>query len=175
MIEMICRCTVLLFLGVASICPVWAQVTKLTSPDQFSEDAFPLTFHELGGGHDASGAYASLGIFFQGESSSRPMTRAVIILPVLPPDVDIAIENDGAAQEALIIPFQKPQRRVGFTLGNGSQDTVAVLSALTGKGELLGSIEQESIEELRGPFVGVETADPEGISTIILDRSYPES
>ncbi len=61
--------------GIAVSNCVWAQVTKLTSPDQFSEDAFLLTFQELGAvsrGQDASEAYASLGIFLQGEQ------RAVI-------------------------------------------------------------------------------------------------
>ncbi len=185
MTESICRPTMLFFvLSVATSTCAWAQVTKLTSPEQFSEDAFLLTFEEVAGNQDPSELYASLGVFFRGEGSSRPTTGSAVIQPIVPPQIDLVIRNksasgattaDGAPHEALIITFQNPLRRFGVTLGNGSQDTVAALSVLKAGGKLLGSIEQDDIDEVRGPFVGVETSDPEGISTIVLDYGDGEN
>ncbi len=91
--------------------------------------------------------------------------------------LSVAVRNvspDGgdSAGRPLILRFQHPVKRVGVILGNGTAETVARLEALTARGESLGFVESvgpETKDTSRGPFVGIETAHSEGISTLVVD------
>jgi hypothetical protein len=166
--------SILVFL-LATSSLVFGQLEKLDSIDDFSPDAIKLHFGEIGYSDSPVGdAYAALGVLFDGEGSSSPKASKAFL------DVDgtwwgggrFAIRNERAdgtsPNEALIMRFRYPMVRVGFDLGNGTETTVAQIRAFTAAGEQLGMVEQEDIEE-EGPFVGVETIHPAGISTLSLD------
>ncbi len=154
---------------------VFGQLTKLDSQDDFSPDGIKLDFREIGYSDSPAGdAYAAVGILFVGEGSSSPRGFRVILGEGgLGPWGRLALRNvrpDGSSpNEALIMRFRYPLVRVGFNLGNGTETTVAQIQAFTAAGEQLGTVEQKDIEELEGPFVGVETTHPAGISTLVLD------
>ena len=52
---------------------------------------------------------------------------------------------------------------------------MARIEAFTVNGESLGEVQQDSIEEKEGPFVGLETTNPSGISTVVLDYGEEEN
>ncbi|MGH9339591.1 MAG: hypothetical protein ACRD1R_08375 [Acidobacteriota bacterium] len=158
------------------------QITEFDDPDLFSEEAIILGFREfaLGAGVlEAGQLYSSVGVTFQGELSSRPVIDVFTISPSIPPNIDLVLLNqsqtESSADRALIIRFRDPVWRVGFTIGNGTQSTVATIQARTVTGELLGEI-QHPVKEgpgsfigIIGPFVGFETTDPSGISMVTID------
>lgn len=149
-----------------------AQVAKLTEKTAFS-NPLVLHFSDLQRTSDASDVYANLGVTFVGEGTSIPTTEVVVLVPSLPPELDWVLRNEpvigSSSNRALIVRFARPLRRVGFTLGNGSPSTLAEIQAFTARGELLGKIQQASIAPLSGPFVGLETSHPSGISSVVLD------
>ncbi len=159
---------------------LFGQVTKITDPRVFSNEAVFLRFGELFWAHGGKtgDTYAALGIRFLGEGSSKPTSITLSVGSDIAGWFDMPIRNESdkgnSAGEALILQFRYPLLRVGFTLGNGTETTVARIQALTARGELLGTIEQDSFDEKRGPFVGLETTNPKGISTIVLDYGEEE-
>lgn len=162
----------------------FAQVVKLTETNAFSNPIF-LHFSGLHPGADASHVYSNLGVTFVGEARSIPRIRIEVLDNDIIPRADLALLNEpdtaSSANQALIIRFERPLKKVGFTLGNGTAFTLAEISAFTAKGEFLGKVQQLGVETMRGinirqsgPFVGLETSHPSGISTIVLDYG-PES
>lgn len=162
----------------------YGQVVKLTQANDFSNPLF-LHFSGLHPGADASHVYSSLGLTFAGEAGSIPKIRIEVLDNDIIPRADLALLNEpntaSSANQALIIRFERPLKKVGFTLGNGTEFTLAEISAFTAKGEFLGKVQQLGVETMRGinirqsgPFVGLETSHPSGISTIVLDYG-PES
>lgn len=160
---------------------VLAQVVKLTEATAFSNPLF-LQFSDLHTTSEASQVYSNLGVTFVGEAGSTPTVQLEVLIPSLPPSVDSVLRNEpgtgSSANRALIVRFERPVRRVGFTLGNGTATTVVEIQAFTAKGEFLGKIQQIGAETIRGgpfigrpsgPFVGLETSHPSGISTVVLD------
>ena len=161
---------------------MFAQITKLTDKATFSEDAVSLGFGELvlAAGAEESDIYSVFGVRFVGEGGSVPTVRTVTVFTGVPPTIDTIIRNESptgtSADRALIVQFMHPLVRAGFDLvGNGFEDTIASVQAFTAKGQLLGTVEQNEINETRGPFVGVETSHPEGISTVVLDYGEEEA
>ncbi|MFQ5739130.1 MAG: hypothetical protein ACE5JX_08940, partial [Acidobacteriota bacterium] len=75
-----------------------------------------------------------------------------------------------SSHQALIIQFQFPVERVGLTLSNGTDQTVASFQAFGETGESLSTVTQTGIEEIQGPFIGLATtADQGGISMLVVD------
>ncbi|HEV8129912.1 MAG TPA: hypothetical protein VGQ81_01570 [Acidobacteriota bacterium] len=160
----------------------FAQIRKLTSPRDFSLDSMIIGFGEFlsigDPGREAielnlSDLYSKIGVTFTGEGGSVPTGRVITLALVIPPMFDGVIQNkppgDSSAGLAFIIKLKSPARRVGFTLGNGTPRTVAEIRAFTAKGDLLGAVQQDNIDPKAGPFVGVETSNPLGISTVVVD------
>ena len=73
------------------------------------------------------------------------------------------------------IDFDFPIRRVVFNLGNGGEETGAVIRALDPHGNLLGTIEEDEVAVEIGPTVGVETSVDQGIATLIIDYRDSEN
>lgn len=151
----------------------FADVRKI--PWQEFSDPVVLRFGEfLFRTSRATDVNSRLGVQFWGEGGGTPEFRTVQRQPEdnLLGDQAVGIRNvapDGnSAGRALVIRFQEPLVRVGLNLGNGTPQTVATIEALTAKGVSLGAIEQVGVE-VDGPFVGLETTHPEGISTLVLD------
>lgn len=152
----------------------FGQLTKLGQASDFSPDCIKMDFGEIAYSDTPVGdAYAAAGILFVGEGDSSPKGVLVKISEYTPYPLVSALRNDRAdgtsPNEALIMQFRYPVSRVGFDVGNGTTTTVARIKAFTATGEQLGTIEQNSVEERVGPFIGVETTHPAGISTLVLD------
>jgi len=159
---------------------LFGQVTKITDPRVFS-DPVSLNLGELSraNGAEVGDSYAAVGVRFLGEGSSKPTAvRVLVWVDIAGGGIHTAIRNQSdtgnSSGEALILQFRYPLVRVGFTLGNGMETNVARIEALTARGELLGIIEQDNIDEKEGPFVGLETTNVKGISTIVLDYGEEE-
>jgi hypothetical protein len=160
----------------------FAQIRKLTSRLDFSPDSMIVGFDEFlpiwnlgreANKYDLSNMYSKIGVTFAGEGGSVPTGRVITLALVAPPMLDGVIQNEppggSSAGLAFIIKLKSPARRVGFTLGNGTPRTVAEIRAFTAKGDFLGAVQQDNIDPKEGPFVGVETSNPLGISTVVLD------
>lgn len=130
--------------------------------------------------HDAPAAelHSGLGLQFVGSGGSFPRLETVVVYPDFAGlGTSVAVRNvsppgGDSAGKPLVIRFQYPVRRVGLILGNGTAETVARLEALTARGESLGFVEYvgpETKDTSRGPFVGLETAHPEGMATLVVD------
>lgn len=156
-----------------------AQVVKLTETTVFSNPLF-LHFSDLQATSEASRVYSNLGVTFIGEAGSIPTVQIEALDHLLPGRSDWVLRNQpgigSSANRALIIRFERPLKKVGFTLGNGTASTLAEISAFTAKGEFLGKVQHLGVETTRGinvhqtgPFVGLETSHPAGISSVVLD------
>lgn len=146
-----------------------AEITRIDNPSAFSGPR--LTFEELRGGTVVTDQVSSYGVRFVTEEGGEIRVEVLTVLPILPPKLDAVLRNGSpggsSSRLALILSFSTPLRRVGFTLGNGP--ATALIMAYTARGKLLGETEQPVLEELVGPFVGLETSDPAGISTVVID------
>jgi len=157
---------------------VLAQIVKLTDESSLSEEAVSFSFEMLPLSASAIELYTAYGIRFGSEGAGIPTVRNVDLRVDDPTSCtgvlcdDKVIRNEphsgSSADLSFILQLQLPLRRVGFTLGNGADETVASIRAFTAAGTLLGAVEQGDIKEGRGPFVGVETSHPEGIATVVL-------
>jgi len=155
-----------------------AQIVKLTDELSFSEEAVSFLFGWAPAPAEVEGRFAAYGVRFVSEGSGKPTTRIVDLRIDDPTSCseaqcfDTVVRNEppsgSSADLSFILQFRYPLERVGFTLGNGAEETVASIRAFTAAGTLLGTVEQGEIKEGRGPFVGVETSNPEGIATVVL-------
>lgn len=158
-----------------------AQLTRLDEREAFSEDRKELFFSELRQDSGPAGeVYRALGVRFSGEAGSQPRARVIVVRNTIAGNTATVIRNEpvgeSSADSALILGFAYPLRRAGLRIGNGGADTVATITALTPRGENLGSIQVTGIDpgndptevEL-GPFVGLETDHPEGIATLVVE------
>ncbi|MGI8782764.1 MAG: hypothetical protein ACR2L2_03825 [Acidobacteriota bacterium] len=149
-----------------------AQVTKLTEKAAFS-NTLVLHFEDLQRTSNASDVFTNLGVTFAGEGGGTPTVEQILLFDSTTPfRGEWVLRNEpgaSSANRALIVRFERPLRRVGLTLGNGSANTLAEIQAFTAKGEFLGKIQQAGIARLIGPFVGLETSHPSGISSVVLD------
>lgn len=150
-----------------------AQITRLDDPEAFSGPH--LTFGELLEGTRITNHESKQGVRFLSRNGGEVVVEVLTVLPILPPKFDTVLRNrlpgSSSANSGLIVSFSNPVRRMGFTLGNGP--ATATIKAFTAEGIQLGETEQSVVEELVGPFVGLETSHPAGISTVVLD--YGES
>jgi hypothetical protein len=143
------------------------------------EDPIRLIFWEfLRRNAPAAELHSRLGLQFMGSGGSSPRLETVEVFRDFGGiGLSVAVRNvspDGgdSAGRPLLLRFRDPVRRVGLILGNGTAETVARLEAFTARGESLGSVEYvgpETKDTDRGPFVGIETAHPEGIATLVVD------
>ena len=151
---------------------VFGQVLKLTDPAAFSETAVFLEFEESPTRVAVSSFYRDAGVRFSAQKGGIPTAVLVPLDNIINGKRDGAVQNSAAegasAESDLLIQFDYPVRRAAVTLSNGGEATVATLSAFSPDGRHLGSIQQDSIDPLQGPFVGIETADPEGISLLVV-------
>ncbi len=156
------------------------QVTKLTDPDVFPASALTVGFDETLSGTPASSLYRAVGVRFMSDGGGLPEARAVVTIPTIPPFFDYVLRNaapgDTATNGSLLILFDSPVRRVGMSLSNGDAESAATLEVFSPGCQALGSVRQEGLADVPGVFVGVETSNPQGISTLRLsyDGDDPE-
>ncbi|MGH9341973.1 MAG: hypothetical protein ACRD1R_20895 [Acidobacteriota bacterium] len=188
-------CFVLFLFGFGSAV---AQIERLDGPEDFSEEAIVLKFNEITLGlnrvlPNAEDFYSTFGIHFEGEGQSRPVIQHLVVQATIVPATTYTLINqaqDSSANEALIMRFKYPLKRVGFRLGVGLReengdlvpdDTEATIRTFTARGEFLGEVMQDDINPRDGvsqtkeyPFVGLETSHPSGIATVIVDYGEDE-
>lgn len=153
---------------------------RLSDPAAFSPQAVTILFDETRFNADLTNFYHEAGVLFRGQGGSVPTATFVELEPGFPmPVIDQVLRNlseEGDAGDTdLLIQFDRPVLRVGATLGNGDPSTTATLTAISPSGENLGSVQQQGVDALQGPFVGIETTDPEGISIVILSFGAGEN
>lgn len=148
------------------------QVTKLTDPDVFPASVINLRFTEGLTGTPATSLYRVFGVRFLSDGGGLPQIRHFVISPSVPPiGVQVlrhATPEESAGNGALLILFDFPVRRVGMNLSNGDAGSMATLQAFTPGCEPLGGVTQEGLTDIPGVFLGVETTNPAGISTLRL-------
>ncbi len=148
------------------------QVTKLSDPDVFPASAVTVGLGNTVSGTPAADLYRRLGIRFMSDGEGVPEIRAILTIPTIPPFSEDVLRNaapEGASGNgALLIRFDSRLRRVGMNLSNGNAESTATLEAFSPDCRLLGSVRQEGLADLPGVFVGLETTDPQGISTLRL-------
>jgi hypothetical protein len=160
----------------------WAQLVELADKDNFSQDAIALTFQELGSTSPASDVYTSYGVRFVSESGGPMWLASVPLQAGFLPNIARVLRNEPppnvAADDSLIVKFEDALHRLGLQLDSiaGEPGTTATVQAFNVKGELLGMIEHpvparpELIDQsFSGTFLGLETSDPLGISTVVID------
>ena len=156
-----------------------AQVVKLEDTQSFSEESTLLFLSELESGSVVNDAYSAFGLQLDGEASSLPTAEFLLVGIGFPGSFDFVINNQPtegtSAGKALILRFDSPLVRFGVEISNGSETTIATLQAFTARGDLLGTVEQGNIDELEGRFVGLETSNPAGISTVVVDYGAEEN
>ena len=155
----------------------FAQLEKFTDRQLFSDSVITLRFGFTPSGIEATELYSQLGVSFHADVGS-PVIGTVVTAQVLPPTIEAVIRTGPddvlSGGIPLVVTFQYPLSRVGFTLGNGEENTVVQLTAFTRDTTLLGSVQQDQISRIKGPFVGLETTHPSGISTVIIDYGDDE-
>lgn len=175
-----------LLVSLLSLCAgggVWAQLVELADKEGFSADAIALTFQEIINTAPAGDAYTAYGVNFVSESGG-PLTLSSVPLQLslIPPTARV-LRNEPPpgmeADDALIVQFQQPIGRLGLQLDSipGAPGTMATVQAFTVKGELLGTIEHPvparpeglPVQRFTGTFLGLETAHPLGISTVVIN------
>ncbi len=164
--------------------PIWmafsaaasAEVFKLTDTKKFTTDSVWLWFFLLKGTGGVENAFSGAGLQLWGEGGSRLTANPVTVVPVVPPSIDYVISNEPPAGEtsagrALILRFDRPVVRAGLWLSGAGETPTAVISAFGPRAQPLGSI-SHSVKELEGlgsTFVGIETDNPEGFMTLVVD------
>lgn len=157
-------------------CPAaFGQIHRIDDPDLFPETAVTLSPAIFPRGADAKLFFARWGVRIQGAEGSLPVVRSILPetpISILPPDIPV-IRNEGpedsSADRPLILDFDSPVRRIGFLLGNGSEELKATVKAFDGLGNLLGEIVENAVEPFIGPFLGIEASGQAKISKITID------
>jgi hypothetical protein len=180
----------LLALGlVGSTVDSYAQLMKLPDETSFSPQSVnlldwfaPAGTLEVGEAHvtevDASRLDSVYGVTYVAEGGGSPRLGSVRLFPAdwFYDDVLVNAPVTGtSANRSLILQFRLPLRRLGLFLGGAPPGLRARISAYTAKSQLLGTVEQELTNAVRGTFVGVETAAGEGISSAVLDYGEEEA
>ncbi len=168
----------------------YAQVVKLPDQSTFSPQSVTLfdefVVHGIGepgkayvSEVDASRLNSVYGVTFVAEGGGSPRLGSVrpsLGFLVSSDDVLVNFPVTGtSANRSLILQFRLPLRRLGLFLGGAPPGLRARISVFSAKSQLLGTVDQELTDAVRGTFVGVETTAAEGISTAVLDYGESEA
>lgn len=175
-----------LLIGFFSYCTtssLCASLVELFDKTNFSEDAVTLTFQELLSNAPAADAYSAYGVTFVSKSGAPLTLRSVPLHGGFLPPSALGIRNESPQlDDSLIVRFKDPVRRAGLQLDNisGGPETIASIHAFSPSGELLGFVHhliparpEFLFDAFTGTFLGIETDNLEGISTVVV--SYDEN
>lgn len=152
---------------------VFGQLEQISSEQVFSAVSFKTEFDELRRGSEATSAYGAWGIHFpKGEWGTATVEQFFVLT-----FVEQVVTNDpgggSSLNQPMIIAFDYPASKVGFTLSNGEADTGFTITAFDSLGNQLGQIQDTGADSR---FVGVRTNSPSGIAKLLIsyDDEIPE-